>query len=661
MAANFRSERAIVTIALGICTACCLGAAPPSAPWEPIPAQAWQETARPDSGGAEAIMLLERTECRQEESKFEMDYFARAKVFTPEGRAIANIEVEYLKKVWKLSNLRARTVRPSGETVELDPSTIVTTTAFKYRDYEWLKASVAVPGVEPGCIVEWGYTLSGPSGYWNGWQFRFSNHYYTCLTSQVWRASTKSWEGVHPVWRYSAIPPGRVEEICEPNKDLPTSITFNVRRLSGVHDELFSPPAVDAAPRVDIHVESINAEPWGFWSRWKSLFDQYQKEINKAPGGLTALVADFRKGAADDEGALRAAFLWVQTHMVSNEELPWARRPEADKIQSSYAYSKSMDQLLERTEASPLEINTLMVALARKLGLQASVGMVGDRRFRKFDTRVLGFPPGNFITVVVLPNETIFLQPSSRFAPFRSIPWNLRGGECLLSGESRSLICRVPPEVGLPARSEWSVDLDLAPTGALDGRIEARLSGEEAADWKRELWDEAPDRWKPYLEERLAANDGPRAVFDVPSLGSPADTQLVLRATAKWPGISTADGDRIEVPVERLVPWRTAAHFVLERRTQPILMHYAKDEKVRVKLRLPAGMTLDELPAPAECTNPLGSWSQRWSYTDGVASVERQVTIQLAEVPQRQYPLVREFFDSLERADQTVLLVVKGK
>ncbi len=655
-AARRRFTALLLPLALGLA-----GALPCRAAWEPIPAEAWKEPARPDSGGADAIVLLESTECRQKESGFEVDYFARARVFTAEGRGIADVEIPYVKKQWKLESLRARSVRPNGDTVELDPTTVVTTTSWEFREFEVLKASVAIPGVEPGCIVEWGYTLTGPKSIGNGWRFHFWNDYYNCRSTHAWIVPDGIWPGARPSVRYANILPSRVEESFEPSRERPRTVRFTARGLAGARSEALAPPTLDAGPWVAVHRQRSDAEPTTHWSAWKRVFDLYQEAVVKTPGRLDELVKGFRAGAADDLGALRAAFRWLQSNMVSNEELSWARRPDAEKIQKQYRFAENLKDLLERREASPFEINVAMVAFARKLGFVASVGLVGDREFERFDSRVMGFPPQKVITVVWPTDDLLFLQPSSRFAVFGSIPWELRGGECLLSGTNTHLVGRIPADAGAPAREVWTLAIDLAVDGELSGRISARLEAEACAEWRRDLWDEDPARWQAVIEERLADDGGPMAKADPVALGAPGDTAFALEAAARWPSVATADGDRIEVPVERLAPWRTHARFLFAHRTRPVLLRNARDETLRLRLRLPPGMTVDHLPAASRFDGEIGHWSQAWSLDGGQVSLERRVVLERAELPIKSYPQVREFFDSLERADRAVLLVVKAK
>ena len=633
------------------------GVVPAGADWDPVPAEAWQEPARPDSGGGDGILLLDRSECRDLQGRFHFEYFGRARVFTPEGRDLGTIDIPYLRGRWKLGGVRARSVLPNGRVTEFDPAQIVESTVFRYGEYEWARATVAVPGVEPGCIVEWGYTLDGPADEYSGWRFDFANRVFTCVSTHTWRSTTWFKEELKRSWRYTGIPSVAVQERCEPDRERAQTVTFTVLHQRGVRDEELAPPAEDATPRVTVfYGGEANS---GYWSLWKRIFDDYQDALNKDQGPLEDLVKAMRARHPQPESALAGVYTWIQGHLRSTSEPSWDRRSDMNRRLKSYHWARDINELLGRGEASPLEINCLLVAAARRLGMVAAVGFVGDRRFGAFDSRSRGFPPSDFVTVVNVPGGILVLQPSSRFAPFGSLPWYLRGGDCLLSGRTSDLLRRVSPDLGAPAVARWSLDVRLDPEGALDGRIEARLSAEEGAQWRRDLWEQDPARWPAQLKDRLAEHDGPQAAFESPKLDTPPDSDFVLRATARWPAIASVAGDRIMVPVQKLAPWHTHAAFRPESRKQPVLFRYARDETVHVALHLAPGLSVEELPAPERFENGAGAWSVRWSRAGDGVSVERAVTLARAEYNAQDYPALRELFHALDRADQAVLLVAK--
>lgn len=628
--------------------------------WEPIPAEAWDEAARPDSGGANAILLLDREDCVQKESSFTLDRLVRARVFTAAGRDAGTVQIFYIRKEWKLAEVRGRSVRPGGSVTELDPATIVTSTVWKTDGGELLRATVNVPGVEPGCIVEVAYTLTGSVGFSSGWRFRFSNDYYTCLSTHSWQVPRSAWVGRQPGVKYANAFTLRIRERREPDEKQPTKITFSARGLQGVRDEPFAPPSSDAAPQVDVVAEAAGSDPTEYWSWWKQAFDNYLESLVRDSRHLKTRLGEFRSGSSDTLAALHAAYEWLQRNIASNEDVAWARRGEAQSSRDHYRWARTADELLERREADPLEINALMMAFAQGLGLRANVALAGDRRYGRFDARSRGWPTGSFLTIVWLPEGPLYLQPSSRFSPFGEVPWFLRGGDCLLAGGGKLLFTRVSVDAGRVATTTWDLDLTLAATGELAGHLSARSNGEDAGEWKRRLWDVDPARWAETAANWFGERDGPKLTVQPVDLGSAGDSSFVLEAAARWPEIAVVGGDAIEVPFNRLAPWRTTARFLLERRTVPILFRFPREEWLRVRLHLPDGFRADGLPSPAAFHSEVGDWSVAWkSGPDGV-EFERRVELHHGEFPIRSYAQVREFFETLDAADQVPLQLVRG-
>ena len=640
---------ALVLLALAL-------AAPADAEWGPVPPEAWQEPARPDSGGADAILLLDHSECHDLLGVVHMEYFGRARVFTREGCNAGTIHVPYVKGLWKLSNVRARSMLPNGLVTEFDPAQVVETTVLRSGDYDLASATIAVPGVEPGCIIEWAYTLDGKVEKHSGWRFDFANRIYTCVSSHTWWRSSSYFDTEPELsWRYRGISSELVNEKCEPACARPKTITFTVLCQPGVGDEELAPPAEDATPRVTVFYGS--RETTDYWSWWKSRLDQDQERLNEHQDALRKLVGEIRARYSEPESALAGVYNWVQGHLQSLDELPWDRRERPGGDTESYRGAKSIDDLLGHREATPVEINCLMAAAARDLGFVAAVGFVGDRRFEVFDRLTFDFPQGGCITVVFLADGAIGLEPSSRFTPFGSLPWYLRGGDCLLSGQTEKLFLLIPPDFGGSAKALWNMQARLDTTGTLEGHIEARLSGEEGAQWKRDLWEQDPERWKAILKDRLAENGSLWADFEAPRLDTPPDSEFVLRAAVRWPDAASVTGNHILVSLKQLIPWRSRANLRPGLRRQPVLFRYPREEVIRAEIELSSGLTVDHVPDPQHFENEAGGWSVQWTRAGSLVEVERRLVLRSAQYPARACGVVRELFQSLEQADQSVLLV----
>src|SRR5262249_15873970 len=170
-------------------------------PWPEIPTSDWQEPARPDSGGRDALILLSRAVLEDREGEYQLEVFQRLRILTAEGRKAATIEREYLKSLGEIVAISARSIRQDRYETALDPTQIVRTTIVKSRKYEYLRVSFVIPGVEPGCIAEFRFVMRGKykSSWYEPWYFQ--NEYYTCTSTLDWKVS--EWahsNGLVPSW-----------------------------------------------------------------------------------------------------------------------------------------------------------------------------------------------------------------------------------------------------------------------------------------------------------------------------------------------------------------------------------------------------------------------------------------------------------------------------
>jgi hypothetical protein len=625
------------------------------ADWDPIPDQAWTEPARPDSGGGDAILLLDQSDYRQEGGHFRCDYFSRARVFTREGRSVGTVEIDYPPGVWKLSQIRARSVQQNGRSVEWDPSQLVETELLRYAGHTWSRAVVLVPGVEPGCIVEWGYTLEGPSEETEGTRFQLANQVYTCKSIHTWWPSKAVPAYVLRSWTTRGIHKVLVQNVCAPSCEQPERMTFTATGLPGIREEIFAPPASDVAPEVIVYYGGETSLE--YWSEWKQLFDQIQEQLGKRSGNLAGIVDGIHAKHPNPDSALAACFGWIQSHLHTSDDRPWSERfgpsPKPDP-----SGSESLGALLEKSEAGSFEIHCLMVAMATQLGLDASIGFVGDRRLGGFDRDRRAIPPFNLVTVVKMRDgNTYYLQPDSRFAPFGSIPWYFRGGTCLLSGKSTDLFRNVPAGVGARACAQWNVHLVLDDQGRVRGTLEGHLSGEASATWRRALWDQDPTLWTKRLREWLEPGPGFDLRFEAGGVPDPPDSDLVVRAEGRWPELAAMEPDRIGIPIWRLVPWRMHQVLPPGRRKLPILFGNAQTEVVHLTLDFPRSMRADHVPDHQEFSNDIGAWQLHWMSRGNEVVMDRRLELSEAEVPASQYALVQDLFQRLSEAEQGSLVL----
>ena len=129
-----------------------------------VPSEAWPAIAPeemslkddPLKPGAPAIILHKEIFSNHHNSYHRYHY--RIKIFTDEGKNYANIEIPYFADAIRVTDLRARTVRPDGKELPFQGEVFEKPVA-KMGKTKFLAKTFTLPSVEVGSIVEYQYTL----------------------------------------------------------------------------------------------------------------------------------------------------------------------------------------------------------------------------------------------------------------------------------------------------------------------------------------------------------------------------------------------------------------------------------------------------------------------------------------------------------------------
>jgi hypothetical protein len=128
--------------------------------WPPIPPEELTLKDASWDPGAHAVILYRDWFIDQRDSSYTVHY--RIKVLTEEGKKYADIEIPYGKELSRISDLKARTVRPDGTSVEFKGE-IFERTVVKAKGVKFLARTFSLPDVQVGTIIEYKYKRSWSS------------------------------------------------------------------------------------------------------------------------------------------------------------------------------------------------------------------------------------------------------------------------------------------------------------------------------------------------------------------------------------------------------------------------------------------------------------------------------------------------------------------
>jgi hypothetical protein len=201
-------------------------------------------------------------------------------------------------------------------------------------------------------------------------------------------------------------------------------------------------------------------------------------------------------------------------------------------------------------------------------------------------------------------------------------------------------------------------DVVLSSEGNITATLRERSTGQTAV-YERAVFRKlaAPD-YRQVIEAWLARGATTAKVSRV----QPDDTNVDGRFGLDVDFSATAYGQlmqgRLLVFKPAIVSRRESLFLTDAKRSQPIVLEsHAFTETVRVKL--PAGFDVDELPDAVKLDAVFGSYRTSYEVKDGELVYTRALAQRAGTIPAEQYQSVRSFFEKIRAAEQAPVVLVK--
>lgn len=98
--------------------------------------------------------------------------------------------------------------------------------------------------------------------------------------------------------------------------------------------------------------------------------------------------------------------------------------------------------------------------------------------------------------------------------------------------------------------------------------------------------------------------------------------------------------------------------FTNRQRTAPVKIE-ASLHRDSVKIKVPTGFKLDELPEPAKIDGPYGTLSASWKVNDGEIVMEQTLETKDTLAPASEYAQVRAFFEKVAGAQAAPVVFIR--
>ncbi len=595
---------------------------------------------------AEAIFWDVRVDDKKA-GKLSYRHYVRVKIFTERGRErFSKMDIPFTKGK-KVEDVAARVIKPDGSTIDLKPTDIFDRDIAKAGKVRVQAKSFAVPGIEPGVIVEYQYSESIRGDSAAGERLVFQRDIPMQSVTYAVRPYGKSTLSFNS---YN-MPDTK---FVEGRDGFHTATMMNVPSYK---EEPYMPPDDEVRRWVYLQYQGL-----GTFFQWGILGMRYQPVVgsmNKPKKDIKAKAAELTAGIASDEEKLRKIYDFVQKNVKNI-----AFDPNMTEERYEDMDIDSLSDVLKQGAGTSTMIDFLFAALARAAGYEVAIVFSGDRSDNFFNPDK--YPYMSFVQLagvaVKVGVEWKYFDACAPYMPFGTLPWQREDVRSLVISDNNNLWRNTPLSDFKKSPARRNGTFTLSPDGTLEGEIKLEYDGHQAISRRRDQFKDSPEKREENIKEEIKENISTAEISSV-SIQNFEDSSkpLTYVMKIKVPNYAQRAGRRLIIQ-PGFFEYGSSPVFASATRTHNVYFPYPWSEKDTISIKLPNGFALDNAERPGDVADTGGIGSDVVSI-----SLDKTANTLLYSrefhfggggkilFPVASYPAVKGLFDAFHKADTHAL------
>ncbi len=618
--------------------------------WLPVPPEDLAMKDNPKQPGADAMILYR--EVKVDAKNASVTNYFRVKIFTQAGvKARADIELDYDKADETIQAVQGRTIRPDGSITPFDGKAFDKEIA-KSSGIKYLAKTFTMPDVQPGCIIEYRYRQQyNDKYYWSlGWTVQ--SELYTRLASFSIKPDSSNY-ALPLDWRGYNLPPNLA---VQKQGEL---YTLDIHDLPGIDREELMPPPAALEGSVEFYYRS-NDEPTS------ETPDQYWKRIGKKWSGDVDHFVDKKKELAaevsqdvspSDTPEAKLRKLYARVLKIRNISLEDAKSQKEAK-QEQIKPNNNVEDVLKQGSGTGLEINFLLIGLARAAGFDAADVRIAPRNDMYFyPNRKAASDLGAELIWVRAGTTEYYLDPSTRYYAFGTLPWYETGanGVRVTKDGSTMIVTPVPGATG--ATIARHADVNVSNDMEMSGKLQIDFTGERAAARRFDNRNEDESGRKKVLSDEIKGWLPVGSTFDITGVSNWDDVEqpIHVEGTVKVPSFATGAVQRMLMPLE-LFQTTEVSYFQSQKRSNEVDFTHAYETIDDLTIHPPLGYKVQALPQAQKLNLGPVDYEITASDQQGAVAVKRHLVVTGIRYPKESYAGLRSFFSAARTYDNAQVL-----
>lgn len=618
--------------------------------WQPINPAELQMKDLSEQPGAPAFILF-REETANDEKLFYSAY-VRIKVLTDAGRKYGDIQIPYYKDEVTISDLHGRTIHADGSIVEFQGKPF-DKDVIKSKNVREKTKTFTLPDVQVGSVLEYTFKVHSEGFVWEPqWEIQddlFQRRIHLTYITTSAALSRRRGETLRGLAWASMLPNG----VSVKNKA--NTYELEMSNVPAFVEEEHMPPALPFKYYIRFYYVSVDTAD-KYWSEEGKYWNKDVEHFMGKKGGVADTVAKLAAPSDTPEQKVKKIYAYVGA--IDNLTYKPKRTEQEQKVLKQRE-NRGAEDVLRQQLGGRDEITETFVAMVRAAGIPAWVMAVADRSKTFFEPKYLSMRQLSAeVAIVRLNDKDVFLDPGTKYCPYGLLNWKYAGTQGIrqTAGGFTEIASTPLPEF-MAALTKRVARLRMDERGQVEGTLAAGFFGQEA------------------LQRRLQALETDdvgrtKALEDEAKSWFPADAQISMTKAPDWNAIDSplvveykvsspmlvSAGKRLLMPID-MFEYNHPAMFAHPDRAHPVYFEYPTRAVDDVKITLPDGLQVEDLPASVSTKLDYALYKSDRKQDKNVITSNRDLAIASFAIQLSDYKNLKGFYDKVkEYDDQQVLL-----
>ena len=453
-----------------------------------------------------------------------------------------------------------------------------------------------MPGVEPGCIIEYRWRETRVDTDANNVRLNFQRD----IPVQRVQYLVKPMAYEDATFN-SLVLHGTPTKWAKDKNGFYSTIMTNVPAM---HEESQMPPEDQVKTWMLVYYlrsSDNRKDPEKYWNELAKYFYDQTKSLIKPNDEVKKMAASLIADAKNDDEKLQILFDFCRTK-IKNVGVDSSGLTSDDR--AKLKDNKNPGDTLKRGMGYGGDIDQLFAALANASGYDARIVLAPDRGDMFFDKSL---PMSYFIRpmniAVKVGDNWKFFNPGYPHLPFGMLRWQEEGQQSLITDPKQPVWIETPMSGPDKSFVKRSAKLKLTDDGTVEGDIRLEYTGQLAIERKMEIDEESETQREDDIKEEIKGQMSAAELTNIKVENVMEYTKpLVYTFHIRVPNYAQRTGKRLFLQ-PAFFQHGEKPLFATNDRKYPIYFHYPWSEDDRVEMELPKGYAFDNADAPA----PFGS------------------------------------------------------